>query len=77
MKATIYKYKELLNHPLDDVDINQILVYIENKQIKKLHFEYGNAVLLICLNYCEEVEDYFSCAAIRDFLEQQSKYGRS
>lgn len=76
MKGIIYKYKELLNHPLDDVDINQIMVYLENRQIKKLHFEYGTTVLLISLRHCEEIEDYFSCSAIKSFLEQHNKYSK-
>lgn len=74
MKTLIAKYQKLLNHPLDDVDINQIMVYLETNQIKKLNFEYGRAVLNICLEYCEKNELYFKCAAIKKFIEERDEY---
>lgn len=74
MKSTIAKYFKYLNFPLDDLDINQILVYLENKQIKKLHFEYGTTILLISLEHSEYNQDFYLCAAIKKFIEELNKY---
>lgn len=74
MKTLLNKYQQILNHPLDDADINQILIYLEQNQIKKLDFEYGKTILNICLEYCQQREDYFKCAAIKKFIEETEKY---
>lgn len=77
MKTILSKYRKLLNHPIDDADINQMIIYLENKQIKKLHYEYGNTVLLMCLRFCESREDYISCATIKKFIEEHNKYAEN
>ena len=68
MTNLITKNKELLKHPLDNVDINQINVYIELNQFGKLQFEYGDFILKLALEYCEEKEWYEKCSLIKRIL---------
>ena len=74
MKILLNKYQQWFNFPLDDADINQLKVYLEQRQIGKLHFEYGNLILLICLEWCEQKEDYRSCSLIQSFIAAANKY---
>lgn len=69
MKTLFNKYQQFFKFPLDDADINQILVYIEAGQIKRLNYEYGTLITLLCLEYCEEKEKYEQCAEIDHLLE--------
>lgn len=71
MKILLKKYKKYI---LDDVDINQILVYLENSQIGKLEFEYGEEMLDICLEYYESKEDFEKCAEIWRYRNIRKKY---
>jgi len=76
MKQILVKYKNKLNFPLDDSDINQIIVYLQNGQLKKLHFEYGDLILDVCLEYAESKEDYYLCAKLKKFYEEINRYRR-
>ena len=74
MKTIIAKYSAKLNFPLDDADLNQILVYLENRQIRKLQFEYGDTIIAVCLDWAETKEDYELCSVLKKFQEEIKKY---
>jgi len=74
LKNLLNRYKERLNFPLDDVDINQIIIYLNNGQLKKLQFEYGNFILDACLEWAEIKEDYELCSAIEKFKKEIKRW---
>ena len=77
MKTILTNYSEHFGFPVSDDDINQIFVYLEQRQVKKLHFEYGELILLIALKWSENKEDFEVCAAIKKFIETVNKYSNN
>lgn len=76
MKNLLSKYKEYLRFPIDDADINQMCVYIESRQIKKLAYEYGEKILDIALEWAVERENYEACATIQKYITEVKRYGK-